>query len=109
MSRRTDNHRVQQASSAGNAFLRKTQRSCLYSTITFPLLRKGLNLYSLQIAELNAEMIMQEQQGKTKMALVQKQHAETLQSLHDQIRALNKQVQWPFFVSYACWVFFEYV
>ncbi|CAG9531059.1 unnamed protein product [Cercopithifilaria johnstoni] len=46
-----------------------------------------------KIAELNAEIIMQEQQGRMKITMMQKQHAESLQSLHDQIRILNKQVR----------------
>lgn len=46
-----------------------------------------------KIAELNAEMIMKEQQGRSKIAVMQKQHAESLQTLHNQIRALNKQVR----------------
>ncbi|VDN85829.1 unnamed protein product [Brugia pahangi] len=36
---------------------------------------------------------MQEQQGRMKINMMQKQHAESLQSLHDQIRTLNKQVR----------------
>uniref|UniRef100_A0A8R1TL89 Protein FAM76A n=1 Tax=Onchocerca volvulus TaxID=6282 RepID=A0A8R1TL89_ONCVO len=46
-----------------------------------------------KIAELNAEVIMQEQQGRMKITMMQKQHAESLQSLHDQIRTLSKQVR----------------
>ncbi|VDN22350.1 unnamed protein product [Gongylonema pulchrum] len=45
-----------------------------------------------KIAELNSEIIVQEQRGKLKMTMIQKEHNESIQSLHDQIRALNKQV-----------------
>ncbi|VDK87520.1 unnamed protein product [Litomosoides sigmodontis] len=46
-----------------------------------------------KIAELNAEIIMQEQQSKMKITMMQKQHAESLQSLHEQIRTLSKQIR----------------
>ncbi|VDN05204.1 unnamed protein product, partial [Thelazia callipaeda] len=46
-----------------------------------------------KIAELNAEMIMQKQQARIKVTMMQKQHTESLQLLHDQIRSLNKQVR----------------